>query len=145
MATIKVNVRFGERKQRIKSFLFFIFFSNSTRAEAQMLLNCCGFDQKPSSQECIKVILKILIIISLFFCSIKKSCFYFQVNDLQCCSSIDSCDCLLCKPKIVKAISKGLDLSGAVGLIFSFTEVNNQSDRFTINAIIDFHSFLEFG
>ncbi|XP_074602081.1 tetraspanin 97E [Brevipalpus obovatus] len=69
---------------------------NNTRYTAENYFDCCGFISSPSVNECLHV--------------------------TTCCPSEDSCTCSVCRPKIVKALSWGLDVSGGAGMFFSFTE-----------------------
>ncbi|XP_053204728.1 tetraspanin-13-like [Panonychus citri] len=67
-----------------------------TRDEAQLFFNCCGFDSSPLPDQCLHI--------------------------TSCCKSQTDCHCTTCKYKIVTAINNGLEITGSLGLFFSFTE-----------------------
>ncbi|RWS07753.1 tetraspanin-13-like isoform X1 [Dinothrombium tinctorium] len=72
--------------------------NDNIRLEAQHFFGCCGFDNITKSTE---------------FCLKSK---------IQCCESKENCNCPNCGPKIMKAIDSALNISGGIGLFFSFTE-----------------------
>ncbi|RWS23928.1 Tetraspanin-31-like protein [Leptotrombidium deliense] len=72
--------------------------SNETRREAQHFFNCCGYENETVSQS---------------FC---------MKSHVTCCRQKDMCNCENCAPKIHKAIDSALNISGGIGLFFSFTE-----------------------
>jgi len=74
--------------------------SKENRERAQKYFNCCGFT---------------------------KTSVYLNITDcpdVKCCQVIEDCnrDCDYCALKIKNAIANGLEISGWVGMFFSFTE-----------------------
>ncbi|XP_076366580.1 tetraspanin 97E isoform X2 [Tachypleus tridentatus] len=80
--------------------------SNELKSEAQRFFNCCGFENYTLGPEDKMG---------------HPSCW----GVASCCTSERQCNanCELCGPKLLNAINSGLQISGGVGLFFSFTEV----------------------
>ncbi|CAG2103520.1 unnamed protein product [Medioppia subpectinata] len=75
--------------------------SKKTQQSAQTFYNCCGYEKEEA-----------------------RTLNITDCPNVKCCTDVNDCstDCEMCAPKIKKAIANALEISGFVGLFFSFTE-----------------------
>ncbi|CAG2103521.1 unnamed protein product [Medioppia subpectinata] len=75
--------------------------SKKTQQSAQTFYNCCGYEKEET-----------------------RTLNITDCPNVKCCTDLNDCsnDCEMCAPKIKKAIANALEISGFVGLFFSFTE-----------------------
>ncbi|XP_018011681.1 tetraspanin-31 [Hyalella azteca] len=89
--------------------------SDELKREAQMVYNCCGYDSLTNSSYTHPE------------CTMVKNDKGVEccpgATAANCCTDDNSCQCPVCKPRLMTAIGQAFSAVGGVGLFFSFSEI----------------------